>query len=195
MLYDFLSKNRGEVCGRYSSQQLGRPISLPRQPQSRLYRIAVGLGLVLIFTQTPAAQAKRPPLITEQICTVTDYNEDFEPQSGLGSIAGSAYDEKGNPAKGAQVELISNGSVLFNTTTDSNGRYSFQDNVSAGYYDVKITVTGYRTMIVTSVLVTAYEFSSVKFYLQKITGASDAPIINNYRPAPERKLMGKMKLK
>lgn len=67
-LYKFFAENDTPVCGRFMTSQLSRPILIPYQPHSRLYRITIGLGLVLIFTQTPGASAGRiPPMTCDQL--------------------------------------------------------------------------------------------------------------------------------
>lgn len=67
-LYQFFSNNGSQVCGRFSTYQLNRPVYLPYQPHSRLYRMAIGLGLVLLFTQIPQANAGiRVPFATNRL--------------------------------------------------------------------------------------------------------------------------------
>lgn len=180
MLYDFFSKQTGKVCGQYTSRQVGRPILMPHQPQSRLYRIVVGLGLVLIFTQSPEAQAKRAPFVIENVCSLADYGDDFEPQSGVGTISGfvrTPYDE---PIAGAQIKLIFGGAVVAEAVTDSQGCYLFSENISAGYYDVSAYAPGYRLTTKTQVPGDANGHTRASFYLQKLSNASEPPIMEPF---------------
>lgn len=57
-LYNYLQQHKGEsICGRLYSSQLNRHI-IAHQPQSRLYRYFIVLGLTLLFTQAPIEQLK-----------------------------------------------------------------------------------------------------------------------------------------
>ena len=61
-LYNFFAKKPQHVCGRFVNTQLHRPIHIPHQPHSRLYRMTIAMGLTLLFTQTPQLLAQsRPP--------------------------------------------------------------------------------------------------------------------------------------
>src|SRR4051812_22686169 len=65
-LYNFFSKNDGPICGRYFESQLDRPISIPYQPHSRLYRLTIAMGLTLLFANSPNLHAQSmPPLVTQ----------------------------------------------------------------------------------------------------------------------------------
>jgi Carboxypeptidase regulatory-like domain len=191
MLFDFFSKKQNNVCGRYDAHQVSRTIKLPYQPQSRLYRIAVSMGLVLMFTQMPSASAKRAPYVIENVCAVNNFDDDFDPQSGLGSISGRVSDENHKLFAGVKVELIQNKIVVGRTTTDSTGEYSFSDNLAAGVYDVKVTAPGYRISLTTAIPVREYDYATVNFKLHKQETASQFIDIYPYLEPP-RKLMGKM---
>jgi len=61
-----------------------------------------------------------------------------------GTVEGTVYDSDGNPVEGATVELLDeDGNVVDTKTTDSNGRYGFE-NVGFGNYAIKVTKTGYE---------------------------------------------------
>jgi len=63
-LFDFFIKNKNkEVCGRFKHEQLNRRI-VPHQPQSKLYRLFIGLGLTLILVQLPVQQTFAKPPFT-----------------------------------------------------------------------------------------------------------------------------------
>jgi len=65
-LYNFFSKNTEHVCGRFLSTQVNHPINIPYQPHSSLYRIAIALGLTLIFTERNEAIAQNKAPLTQQ---------------------------------------------------------------------------------------------------------------------------------
>lgn len=132
-LYQFFSKPVSNVCGRFYAQQLNRPINIPHQPHSRLYRLTIAMGLTLLFAQTLALLAQnRPPKIqwhniaadTAAISplnivgdTVTVINPD-----SMGWIQGKVVDEKREPLLSAILLLYQNtvlkgGTLLIMTAT------------------------------------------------------------------------------
>jgi hypothetical protein len=65
-LYHFFSRNTMPVCGRFLTTQLDRPVQIPHQPHSRLYRMTVAMGLTLIFMQgTDVYAQSRPPQVAQ----------------------------------------------------------------------------------------------------------------------------------
>ena len=143
-LFQFFSKNEAPVCGRFSTYQIDRPINIPHQPHSRLYRIAVGLGLVLIFTQAPEANARtRAPFVMEQL---VDNPGDKNDSTGTGTISGQVVDTAGQPVIGAVIELTRSGMSRISATTDYDGNYTIKD-ASAGVYNVCVSYTGYESVL------------------------------------------------
>ena len=72
-------------------------------------------------------------------------------KAGSGSVSGTAYKVMtSSPIEGVTVKIrrghdIKNGEVLKTTTTDSNGRYSFDlGENGAGYYTIEMTKNGYK---------------------------------------------------
>ncbi len=62
-IFEYITQyKRKHICGRFYDTQLNRPINIPPQPNSRLYRYFIGLGLTLVFAQLPnsATYAKTP---------------------------------------------------------------------------------------------------------------------------------------
>lgn len=50
-LYQYLLANKGKkACGRFRTEQLNRPIQIPHQPHSQLYKWIIAAGLSLVFT-------------------------------------------------------------------------------------------------------------------------------------------------
>jgi len=66
------------------------------------------------------------------------------PPPTSGTLEGYVYDAEGNPVQGATVELIDdNGNLEGTKTTDSNGKYRFED-VTFDTYTIKVTKDGYE---------------------------------------------------
>lgn len=77
-LYKFLAEREGQkICGRFSSSQLNRQISMPHQPHSTLYKWMIAAGLVLVFTSisSPLAFAQIP-MIQPKISVVENLSID-----------------------------------------------------------------------------------------------------------------------
>ena len=147
-LYNFFSTNTGNVCGRYLATQVGRPINIPYQPHSKLYRITVTLGLTLLFAQTPhlLLAQNRPPLIAQ-----TDTSQQKKTnEKQFGEISGRVFDDKKEPLPSAVVQVLHNGEIIGGVVTDYDGNYSIK-TLSAGNYDVLVRYVGYDSVKVTSV--------------------------------------------
>ncbi|HEV7797495.1 MAG TPA: TonB-dependent receptor [Pyrinomonadaceae bacterium] len=64
-------------------------------------------------------------------------------QATTGSISGIVKDQTGAVVSGAEVSLLhSQQAMLATTTTDSSGRFSF-DNISRGSYEIRVTHPGF----------------------------------------------------
>lgn len=62
----FANGTQKHICGRFLTTQVNRPINIPHQPHSQLYRMTVALGLTLIFAQAPQLLAQTAPPQTTQ---------------------------------------------------------------------------------------------------------------------------------
>jgi Carboxypeptidase regulatory-like domain len=149
-LFDFFAKNRERVCGRFCDTQLNREIRLPYQPHSRLYRMAVALGLTVLIAQAPAAIAqRRPPLVTcaDSAGTATT------PQPGAtGNISGIELDEHKEPLINAAVQVYQNGILRGGSITDFDGKYTVH-GLDNGEYDVVVLYIGYDSLKATNCIV------------------------------------------
>ena len=141
-LYNFFSKNTGHICGRYLATQLSRPINIPYQPHSRLYRLTIALGLSLAFVPTPHLLAQnRPPLVTQ-----TDTSQKKKPtENQFGTISGRVFDEKKEPMINAGVQVFLNGVVVGGNVTDYDGKYVIT-NLEPGEYFVVVRYAGYDSV-------------------------------------------------
>lgn len=139
-LYNFFSKDKGPTCGRFLGSQLDRPINIPQQPHSRLYRMFVGLGLVLIFTIPADAQViKTAPLVTTQTEQCVMSPERIS-KDGKTRVYGTITDNRGEPLANAAVQVLTLNNV--GTVTDLDGKFSIELLVG-GWYNVKVSYTGF----------------------------------------------------
>ena len=100
-----------------------------------------------------------------------------------GSIVGNVKDAQGAVVPGATVTIVNKETNLTrDTVTDAEGNYSFV-NVLAGPYDVKVSLTGFREAVRSSVPVTIGQISRVDMALElgalaeTITVASQAQLL------------------
>jgi hypothetical protein len=71
---------------------------------------------------------------------------------GNGRLTGNVLDQSGAVIAGARVQLLSeNGGVVAQTTTDSNGQYSFSGIASAQNYRVEVESAGFKKFAATQV--------------------------------------------
>ena len=148
-LYNFFSKNKDHVCGRFLATQLERPIQIPYQPHSKLYRIAIALGLTLVFTQTPHALAQNRPPKTEQSSILKQTEPDT---NKVAVISGRIFDDRKEPLPSAIVQLFQNGIFKGGAATDYNGNYTIT-LLESGNYDVLALYTGYDSLFKKGVIV------------------------------------------
>lgn len=65
-LFEYLNTHKGlKICGRFENTQLNRPIHVPSQPHSLLYKCFIALGLTLILSQAPTENIKAAPFKTD----------------------------------------------------------------------------------------------------------------------------------
>lgn len=155
-LYNFFTKDRSNVCGMYASSQLNRPIQVPQQSHSLLYRMFVGLGLVLVFTL--AAQAQPSP----------------------GELKGLVIDNKGKPVINAIIKIFSNHKVIATLGTNLDGEFDVKV-IDPGSYDVAANYKGFKKSTVTDVLVDPDKTSTVNFHLVADSGKSNSAIVQKYK--------------
>jgi hypothetical protein len=76
---------------------------------------------------------------------------------GNGRLSGAVTDQSGAAVAGASVRLLDeNGGVIAQTTTESNGQYSFS-GVSTGNYRVEVERQGFRKNVIANLSVTPGE--------------------------------------
>ncbi len=184
-LYDFFVKNKGrEVCGRFNNAQLNPDIIL-HQPQSRLYRLFIGLGLTLILAQLPAGQtfAQAPVTQVQHVSTLTEHDTDTETADSI-VIKGVVLDEINEPVIGAVVQIFHKDTVIGGVITDIDGLFNIAIagtlNNDLKTANLKVSYTSYHTK---EILLKKFDISkSIKIQLElNVKGLLGDLIILEYK--------------
>jgi len=184
-LYDFFSKQTAHVCGRFAEHQLDHEIKIPLQPHSRLYKIFVGLGLTLIFTQLPKSEAKIRPHYSLNIFSPDSSNKEqgnHAVNDFIGTIKGRVLDPKGNPVPYVPVLITQNGVTKNGVITNDSGEYII-GTLLPGQYDVTARALEFGTQTVANVVVknSTIETVNMKFnQINEYNGLISVGIV--YRP-------------
>jgi hypothetical protein len=158
-LHKYFDKNTAHVCGRFLATQVDRPINIPYQPHSRLYRIAIAIGLVLIMSEAPSAVRANPPL---KVNYIPSFPDDSLPQTAPGEIRGTVLDEKKQPIVNAVIRAFEGNIEKGGAVTDFDGNYTIKP-LDAGCYDIRVTSVGYDTVVVNNVVIAPDKTSPVDF--------------------------------
>lgn len=101
-----------------------------------------------------------------------------------GTITGAVARETQGPAGGAPIDLLTSGTVISSTVSDSNGQFQFS-NLAPGFYDVQITAPagstfadGATTSETTTVEVEAGGFHQVYAELADLAGGGSPPVLS-----------------
>ncbi len=141
-LYEFFSKNTERVCGRFYASQTGRPIQIPPQPHSRLYRMTIALGLTLVFVQaTDAVAQKWSPRVTQSIAKLDISSTTATTKS---KINGQIIDDRGYAMDGLLVQMVAGGKAKSSGITESGGKF-FMDQIDTGAYEIYVRHKVYKT--------------------------------------------------
>lgn len=164
-LFEFFSKDHGHVCGRFLSTQLDRPISIPFQPHSRLYRLTVALGLTLLFAQATTVTAQqKAPLITTLQPLVPD-------TTATGEIKGVILDEKREPVIQAVIQVYRDHELLSTVFTDYDGLFIVKP-LPSGTFRVEMTYRGYDTLVTTDVIVNNAQATRLNARLTRVAATA-----------------------
>jgi hypothetical protein len=153
-LYKFFATHQGDVCGRFLSTQTDRPIHIPHQPHSRLYRMTIALGLTLIFTQGTSVHAQSiAPLAVQTIPAPNQNNNCAE-------IKGKVVDKYKEPLPEVKVIAFQGGTEKGSSQTDFDGNYTIK-LVDPGFYDLHVFFEN-RTWIIVTRLVAAPSHTTIQ---------------------------------
>ncbi|HLO69646.1 MAG TPA: hypothetical protein VK167_02170 [Flavipsychrobacter sp.] len=150
-LFEYFNKHKGhKICGRFENMQLNRPINIPPQPHSKLYKYFIALGLTLVLTQVPIQDicAKTPYIHISVLSNQPITNEINETDSIV--VRGRVLDNYKEPAIGAVIEVSNKGVKTFVTITDEEGYYKAVLNIdtSQSEIELKILYVGFKTQII-----------------------------------------------
>ncbi len=142
-LYDFFSRRKDPVCGRFRNSQLNSPLSQPPQ-HNGLHQMAAALGLVLLFSGGAATIAHpRAPFAfaphTKNVRSNKANNMD-DTTVARGFVFENMYPK--TPAVGASVKLLVGDKVKYSCHTDSLGCY-YIPGVKPGLYKLTIEKQGF----------------------------------------------------
>ncbi|MCF8449379.1 MAG: carboxypeptidase-like regulatory domain-containing protein [Taibaiella sp.] len=174
-LYNFFSQNTDRVCGRFFATQLSRPLYIPPQPHSRLYRITIALGLTLIFTQaTEVVAQNKAPRATQSIAKLDVASTAIVTRS---KIIGRIKDEFGQPLAGLIVQIKTNETLVASSSSDEARRFSLKE-IDTGNYSLLIvherfTVEGENQ----TPLHTAAGLTDLRIYITRNNAAKSMKII------------------
>lgn len=132
-LYNFIAGKKEDVCGRYFSTQLNRPINIPPQPHSRLYRMAVAMGLTLMFSGALEARAQ-----INDVGHKSSQHDSLRSTSGLlrpilGAVKGYVIDEV-NTAGGYEIRLLKGNQLKASCFVDAKGYFEFPGLDTGTYF-------------------------------------------------------------
>jgi hypothetical protein len=162
-LYNFFSKETHSICGRLSPTQVNRPVAIPYQPHSALYRMSIALGLTLLFypTKHSSPQNRVSPIVQ---------TDSLHKNAGnyTSKLAGRILNHKKSAFAGAIIIAYSNDSLAATTYSDNKGFYKFE-NLSPGDYKISVSLPGYDTATVSSVTIRNKSLTSLNFRISKRT--------------------------
>ena len=169
-LYKYFSTHNG-CCGRFLTAQLNRTITIPYQPKSKLYRLAIACGFSLLFIPLAApVYAQNSAIPTEQRTTDTGGKAKF-PLAPIGKICGRLTNGSSQPVANAMVMALCDGKMVAFATTGPTGAYELFPLVT-GTYELKTVHADYDTAYLHHVAVTNDSTISCN-----ITVAAKQPVI------------------
>jgi hypothetical protein len=141
-VFKLLRGSKEPVCGRFLASQLGRTITIPPQPHSRLYRIVVALGLTILAAEPVSAQVESPTAKqrTEETMVKCRAPIVWRPKGTLTcTVVGRDY----TPVAHATVWISRENQIVAAMETDSAGK--IDTLLQVGLYTIQAAHTGYYT--------------------------------------------------
>jgi len=175
-LYKFFEKTTERVCGRFLDTQVDRPISIPYQPHSRLYRISIALGLTLLFTQTPHLLAQsRPPIAAQRIT-----NAPLPSTDSTGNLRGVVLNNLKEQLPNVTVQIFQVEKSIAEAKTNQDGYYLFPA-LPTGYYTIVFNYPNFSEQRVTGVIVIAGLQTTQNMIMGTNQKELSEPVITNSR--------------
>lgn len=133
-IFHFFEQNKGKTCGRFSSNQINRVISIQASKSRAVYRIAIALTAMSLFAQPPIVHAQR--IATHQ--TQANKKPGAKQHSHI-NLQGTVTGKQNEPVANVTISLRDYRlKEIAYTTTDSAGRYTIS-NLKPDTYTIVIT--------------------------------------------------------
>ena len=141
----FFQKDRGNICGRLSTKQLNRPLSIPLAP-SRLHKLKIAGALaagLMIAGQTTLAQSQ-PPIVQQEVSLHAQTPEGDTLPNASTNITGKVTDELGQPLMFATIVIYANGTLLGGTETGLDGTFKVNIPENSGELTLYCSYVGFE---------------------------------------------------
>lgn len=187
-----VKRANGNLCVRYVKTPQGKLITAPPKftQIKRRMRVAAGvfaasLALSTIAYSQQSESAERQVNWTQ---TVKKLSETGETNKDFSTITGTVMDAFGAVVPGAKVNLRSlNDQKTYFTATNENGVYEFS-RVEPDVYEIKIESPGFKSFVVTDIVVAVNEMLEQSAILEAPALMGDVVIIEDPQAAPETEI-------
>jgi len=144
---DWLTRRQGSVCGRFSQDQLNRPLIASREKKDRQWRYWHYLVAGLLFSskvpaQTSPVRAQVSLFQGERRFQVGDTTPIVSKSLLSETLRGRVLDGDGNPVAGASVMFSRSQGV----SADADGYFSIPGNSLSGAHTLTISAVGYTRL-------------------------------------------------
>ncbi|XZF14344.1 hypothetical protein ACTHGU_21390 [Chitinophagaceae bacterium MMS25-I14] len=194
-LYSFFENRNENVCGRFFQSQLNRPLQLPPQRHTKLYQLAVALGLSLILLPSSHIHARPKPPITEQNTFIQNDTAKTDSKDSF-TVYGVILDAQKQPAINAIVRLEKNGTAKGGAITDIDGQFSItvREPFEPGTYLINASYAGHlnQTIVLKSVarVKMALKINPKTMLTGDVIIKYVRPIVNTEHPGGDKHLTG-----
>ncbi len=125
-LYKFIAEHKGQqVCGRLKRTQLNRPLKLPAQPHSTLYKWIMAAGLALVFVASPEGKTFAQAPYTTELNTQANESDSTD----ICTVKGRVLAKKLKYSRSvAVIDLVRDDTIWKTAITDMYGKFSIEIN-------------------------------------------------------------------
>lgn len=143
-IFEYYRLQNGKACGRFRADQLERKLIIPQKNQSRLYRMAMALGLSIIASGSLMAKTMpRAPLKYENEFSKSG-NDEAPKTDSTAVIKGTVFINVDQKSENVALNLLKNGRLVMTTKSDHDGFFEFA-NLPAGNYVVSLEDPGFKS--------------------------------------------------
>jgi hypothetical protein len=150
-LYEFLTQNKAtRICGRVRFDQIDR-IIIPHQPQSKLYRLFIGLGLTLVLSQLPTTQTFARTPYSYEFASFLANDDDKNDSRDSVIVSGTVVDEHNKPMSYAMLDVYKGKQIIASAIADTFGVFSIpiHSNINLNSCYLEVGSLGYTTKKIT----------------------------------------------